>query len=86
MHANRLYNIVKNLVVIFTLFLSISSVAQSTDEQLAAQFYEAGEYEQAVDIYKKLFRKSSNSIYIYENYLNSLIALNEEKDAENLVE
>jgi tetratricopeptide (TPR) repeat protein len=86
MHAIRLHSIVKNLFVVFALFFSISSVAQSTDEQLAAQFYETGEYQQAVDIYKKLFRKSSSSIYIYENYLNSLIALNEEKDAENLVE
>jgi predicted Zn-dependent protease len=59
--------------------------SQSTDEKLAAQFYENGEYEKAEGLYKKLYRQQPNSVYIYEYYLSTLLALKEEKDAENLV-
>ncbi|MEY2923562.1 MAG: hypothetical protein RLZZ337_102 [Bacteroidota bacterium] len=86
MKIHRLYTTVKNLFLVLVLFLSQGAVAQTTDEQLAAQFYESGEYQQAVDIYKKLFKKNNNSIYLYENYLNALLALKEEKNAINLVE
>jgi len=68
------------------LFFCLANYAQSTDEKLAAQFYENGEYEKAEGLYKKLYKQNSNSIYIYENYLNTLLALKEQKDAEKLVE
>ncbi len=61
------------------------SYAQSSDEELAAKFYGSGEYEKAAVLYKQLLRKDPNSVYIYENYLNSLIALNEKKEAISLV-
>ena len=86
MNAKRLHTNLKYLLATFVFLVSFNVSAQSTDEQLASQFYETGEYEQAVDIYKKLFRKNNNSIYLYENYLNALIALKEEKEAINLVE
>jgi predicted Zn-dependent protease len=60
--------------------------SQSTDEKLAAQFYENGEYEKAEGLYKKLNRQQPNSVYIYESYLSTLLALKEKKSAENLVE
>jgi predicted Zn-dependent protease len=70
----------------FTLIFFAALVwAQSTDEKLAAQFYENGEYEKAEGLYKKLNRQQPNSIYIYESYLSTLLALKEEKSAENLV-
>ena len=65
---------------------SVFGWAQSTDEKLAAQFFENEEYEKAEGLYKKLNRQQPNSIYIYEYYLHTLLALKEEKDAENLVE
>jgi len=64
----------------FTLIFFAALVwAQSTDEKLAAQFYENGEYEKAEGLYKKLNRQQPNSIYIYESYLSTLLALKEEK-------
>jgi tetratricopeptide (TPR) repeat protein len=60
--------------------------SQSTDEKLAAQFYENEEYEKAEGLYKKLNRQQPNSVYIYESYLSTLLALKEKKSAENLVE
>ena len=75
----------RSLVYIFLQF-SMCAWAQSTDEKLAAQFYENGEYDKAQDLYKKLYKNNENSLYIYENYLNTLIALDDEKGAIKLVE
>jgi hypothetical protein len=61
-------------------------MAQSTDEKLAAQFFENQEYDKAQELYKKLYKDNPNSIYLYENYLQTLLALKEEKDAEKTVE
>ncbi|MBT8326514.1 MAG: hypothetical protein KJP21_02245 [Bacteroidia bacterium] len=75
-------------IIYFSLLLitSLGSFAQSTDEQLAAQFYENGDYEKAIDLYKKIFKRNSNSIYVYENYLNSLIATENKKEALSLIQ
>jgi predicted Zn-dependent protease len=59
---------------------------QNTDEKLAAQFYEDGEFDKAVVLYKKLFKNTPSSMYIYENYLNCLISLEEEQGATKLVQ
>lgn len=60
--------------------------AQNTDEKLAAQFYENGEYEKAETLYKKLHKKNEESQYLYENYLRTLLALKDEKEASKLIE
>ena len=62
------------------------SYAQNVDEKLAAQFYENGEYDKAGELYKKLLRQKPNSLYIYTNYLNVLVTLEDQKAAEKLVE
>lgn len=67
------------------ILIKLALFAQSSDEQLAAQYYSNGEYEKAVVLYKKIYKEDPNSIYIYENYLNCLIALKEDKDAISLV-
>lgn len=74
----------------FTVFytalcFSILAFSQSTDEKLAAQFFDNEEYEKAENMYKKLYKKEPKSVYIYENYLNTLLALKSEKDAIKLV-
>ncbi len=76
----------RTITSICLLFFCLVNYAQSTDEKLAAQFYENGEYEKAEGLYKQLHKQNRNSIYIYENYLNTLLALKEQKDAEKLVE
>ncbi|PCJ65925.1 MAG: hypothetical protein COA58_07540 [Bacteroidetes bacterium] len=74
--------------ILFLIFIVIASIGfgQSVDEKLAAQFYENSEYEKAEGLYKKLYKQNASSIYIYENYLNTLIALKKRKEAEKLVE
>lgn len=68
------------------LLISVLSYAQNTEEKLAAQFFENGEYQKAESLYKKLYKEKSNSIYLYENYLKTLLALEKQKEAEKLVE
>ena len=60
--------------------------SQSIDERVAIQFYENNEFEKAESLFKKLHRRGSRSAFIYEYYLNTLIALEKEKDAERLEE
>jgi predicted Zn-dependent protease len=68
------------------LFLFFSVTAQSVDERLASQFFDNGEFEKAEGLYKKIYKQNPSSIYIYQNYLNTLLALKKQKDAEKLVE
>lgn len=65
--------------------VSAVAVAQSSNEELAAFYYSKGEYDKAVVLYKKIHKANPRSIYIYENYLNCLIALEEGKKAESVV-
>lgn len=60
--------------------------SQSIDERVAIQFYENNEFEKAESLFKKIHRRGSRSAFIYEYYLNTLIALEKEKDAEKLTE
>ena len=73
---------------LFLLFVGavFGTWAQSTDEKLAAQFFDNGEFEKAEGLYKKLYKSNGSSIYIYENYLSTLIALENQKGAEKLVQ
>ena len=68
------------------LFCGFWSSSQTVDERLAIQFYESNEFEKAENIFKKLYKKRSHSALVYEYYLNTLIALENGKDAERLVE
>jgi tetratricopeptide (TPR) repeat protein len=56
----------------------------TTDEQLAEYYYQNGEYEKSILYYQKLYDNNSNQNY-YLNYLQSLIKVNNFKDAEKLV-
>ena len=80
-------SIIRTITFFWLILASYYSYSQtSTDEQLANQFYENGEYEKAVGLYKKVIKRNSTSIYTYDNYLGALIAMENEKDAISLVE
>jgi tetratricopeptide (TPR) repeat protein len=78
------------LLFLFAALLSLPGVGfaqtadPTTDEQLAAQYYQAGEYDKAVIYYEKLYSKSPIAIY-YEYYLNCLILTKDYKKAEKTV-
>ncbi len=55
-----------------------------SDEQLAAQYFQKKEYDKALVLYERLFKKNNNNIN-YTYYLYCLIELQEFKAAEKLV-
>ena len=83
-----------HIIFFMTIFLSGKIYAQvditpndntpTTDEQLAAQYYAAGEYDKAVIYYQKLYEKNPVGIY-YNYYLNCLIYTKDFKRAEKTV-
>jgi tetratricopeptide (TPR) repeat protein len=57
---------------------------QESEDQLAAQYFQRKEYDKAVLLYEKLFKKSNNNLN-YTYYLYCLIELKDFKNAEKLV-
>tara|TARA_B100001059_G_scaffold66522_1_gene63031 strand:+ start:15307 stop:17193 length:1887 start_codon:yes stop_codon:yes gene_type:complete len=68
------------------LILSLLSLSQNVDERVAIQFYENNDFEKAESVFKKLYKRGSPSVIVYEYFLNTLIAMKKYKDAEKLVE
>lgn len=60
------------------------SVPLSPDEQLAVQYYQAGDYDKAMVYYEKLYNKTPIALY-YNYYLNCLINTKNYKKAEKTV-
>ncbi len=74
----------RTFLLSFLLFgLSISLSAQDT--KLAAQYYSSGEYEKAAAVYKKLFDKQPNSHYYFEQYIQSMLAMEDYSGAEAII-
>lgn len=65
------------------MLLPATLLAQSKDEELAAQYYLNGEFEKAAVLYETLWKKDPSS-YIYTNYLNTLIALKDFDQADKV--
>lgn len=72
------------LILVFSLIAALPSSAQTTDEQLADYYYQNGQYEQALLYYEKIY-KTNRSNRVYQNYLNTLIALGNFEESEKLV-
>ena len=68
---------------IFSVFLSIPLSGQ--ESKLANEYYRSGEYEKAGILYKKLYDQSKNNNFYFGRYLESLLALENFKEAENAV-
>ncbi len=65
----------------FIFFLGGISAFAQTNDQLARQLFEDKSYDKAVLIYEDLVEKSPQNQEYYENYIQSLIQLNEHKKA-----
>jgi tetratricopeptide (TPR) repeat protein len=75
--------------ILLLLLLACFAVGRShaqpgTDEQLAAQYFQQGDYVKAILYYEKLHRRQPNAFY-YEQLLKSHVALNDLEGAEKLV-
>jgi len=76
----------KHIAFLFAVvFLQTQLFAQqSTDEQLAQQFFQNKEFDKALDYYEKLYNKKSPQQF-YTPYLNCLIETKDFKKAEKIV-
>lgn len=72
-------------ILIFLISTINVTIAQTTtDEQLAAQYFQNGEFEKAADLYESLLEKNPNPFY-YNNLIQSLINAKDYKKAEKIV-
>ena len=77
----------KKILCIIFLLMTILPVVysqQTTDEQLAAQYFQNGEFDKAADLYEQLMDKNPNPFY-YNNLLQSLINAKDYKKTEKVV-
>lgn len=75
----------KRVIVLILMVMSSSALrAQlNSDEALAVQFFQTGDFEKAAVIYEKLFNRTKNAGY-YDPYFASLLKLKRYEDAEEL--
>ena len=59
--------------------------AQQSREQMAAYYYDHGDYAQAAQLYEGLYQKGNNKFY-YQRLLSTYLALEQYKDAVKLVQ
>lgn len=72
------------LIILLLLTSAIPAMSQRSEDALAAQFFQAGEYEKAAVIYQKLLTQSRNQAY-YDPLFTSLLNLKRYEEAEQLV-
>jgi TolA-binding protein len=72
------------IIVVFC-FVNLFCLAQdNVDDALAYQYYQQGQYQQAVVLLEKLFNKTKSDTH-FELYFNTLLKLKKYDDAEKLV-
>lgn len=82
---NRLSKILTLFVLAIAMASVQSVVAQGTKEQLAAYYYQNGEYEKALELYEPLYAQYPNPYY-YQVLYQTYVSLGKLKEAERLVE
>lgn len=73
------------LGILLSVLSSLSAQSVMENIELAHQFYEQGEYQKAVDAYKKAPADADVFFEIYDNYRNALIQLKDTKGEEMLI-
>lgn len=78
---------IKNSITILLLLLLGGSLAAqpNTEEQLAFQYYQNGEFEKAAGLYEGLFNKKGGAFY-YNYYLDCLLELEDYRKAEKFLD
>ncbi len=67
-------------------FISAALLAQTNEDiRLAHDYYQRGEYQKAVVLYEKLYKKNNGHRHHYSNYFKSLLAIKDFDNAEKLI-
>lgn len=80
LNISRMTGLILFLIVSPTLLFS----QDQTREQLALEYYNAGEFEKAAELYREIFN-TNQTTYYYTYYLNSLLESENFREAERLV-
>ena len=72
-------------LIAWCLTLAVSASAQQSDEQLAAYYFDHGEFAQASQLYESLYKQTPNKYY-YQRLLATYMELGNYRDALRLVE
>jgi tetratricopeptide (TPR) repeat protein len=75
----------KKLLCILLLLIRFAASAQTTDQNLALQYYEQQEYDKAVSLLEKLYHKNPQSNLYYRYYYNCLLKLKDYETAEKML-
>lgn len=75
----------KHALLLLVNFISFALYAQQNMIEQAQKFYNNGEYQQALNMYKKLSNENINEAAFYSNYFNSLLKTKNYNEAEKLV-
>lgn len=67
------------------MFCTVLSAQTDMDKNLAIQFYQNQEYDKAVELFEKLYKKDSEADIYYRYLLNCYIVLQQFDDAEKMV-
>jgi len=73
-------------ILLLLLIISVSSAVRAqlnSDEAMAVQYFQSGDYEKAALIYEKLFNRTKNASY-YDPYFSCLLRLKKFDEAEKL--
>ena len=81
----RLGNILVLSLMALMLSPAPSASAQQSQEQMAAYYFDNGEFQQAEQLYEGLYKQTSNKYY-YQRLLSTYLELEQYKDAQRLVE
>jgi len=75
----------KRIILLLILVISTFGLKaqQSSEETLAMQYFQSGDFEKAALLYEKLFNRTKN-ISFYDPYFNSLIKIKQFNEAEKL--
>ncbi|MEO8589061.1 MAG: tetratricopeptide repeat protein [Flavobacteriales bacterium] len=73
-----------SLLILLTALVPRASAQPGTDEQLAAQYFQQGEYERAILYYEKLYRQQPTEYY-YEQLFKCHVSMNNTEAAMKLV-
>lgn len=72
-------------VLAMALLLPSTAVAQQSQEQMAAYYFDNGEFQQAAQLYESLYKRTTNRFY-YQRLYATYLQMGEYKDAARLAE
>lgn len=74
-------------VIALAIFISISSIfsISAQDSKLAQQYFRDGEFEKAATVYEKLYKENDRNDYYFDQYIESLMALEQYAEAEKTI-